>query len=106
MESSHHWSPPLGGPHQVAVNVRVYEARTEEIENFFGRRLARYSHIFSHDGHSYQVFCFPDPAEAAAFAAAFDGEPFDPRDRGSGAKWMMWFKGRAARRRRSPYDFR
>lgn len=52
------------------------------------------------------MFCFPDPAEAAAFAAAFDGEPFDPCDRGSGAKWMMWFKGRAARRRRSPHDFR
>jgi hypothetical protein len=38
---------------------------------------------------------------------AFDGEPFDPRDRGGGPHWMHWYKGRAAKRdrNRSRYEF-
>ena len=39
--------------------------------------------------------------------AAFNGEPFDPRDMGSGSHWTRWYKGRSAKRkaRRNPYDF-
>jgi hypothetical protein len=45
--------------------------------------------------------------EAEEFAQAFEGEPFDPRDLGSGKHWTRWYKGRTAKRwaNRSPYDF-
>ena len=44
--------------------------------------------------------------EADKFIRTFDEEPFDPRDKGSGSKWMFWYKGRAAKRKRGPYHFR
>ncbi|WP_424632174.1 hypothetical protein [Bradyrhizobium sp. SYSU BS000235] len=102
------WKPPVGGPHQVAINAKLYESRKAEVGGFFGRELWQSTHYYSHDHNSYAVFAFADKAEADQFMRAFDGEPFDPRDAGSGSKWMYWFKGRAAARekRRSPYDFR
>jgi hypothetical protein len=103
---SEHRKTPEGGSHCVAVKARLYEARTEEVDNFFGRTLSKYSHYFTHDHESYAVFCFKEKADADKFAQAFDGEPFDPRDKGGGSKWMFWYKGRAAKHKRSPYDFR
>jgi hypothetical protein len=103
---SEHWRAPEGGSHCVAVKARLYEARTEEVDNFFGRPLAKYSHYFTHDHEAYAVFRFKEKADADKFTQAFDGEPFDPRDKGGGSKWMFWYKGRAAKRKRSPYDFR
>src|SRR5258707_6036988 len=40
---------PEGGSHCVAVKARLYEARTEEVDNFFGRPLAKYSHYRSEE---------------------------------------------------------
>jgi hypothetical protein len=50
---------------------------------------------------------FKDQKDAHAFSHAFGGEPFDPRDVGSGKHWTRWYKGRTPKRwtNRSPYDF-
>jgi hypothetical protein len=103
---SDHWRAPEGGSHCVAVKARLYEARTEEVDNFLGRPLAKYSHCFTHDHEPHAVFCFKGKADADQFTQAFAGEPFDPRDKGGGSKWMFWYKGRAAKHKRGPYDFR
>lgn len=102
------WIEPEGGPYQVAIDVKLYEARAQDIENFFGRPLAKYSHNFVHERRSYTVFMFAKLDEAESFRRAFNGEPFDPRDIGGGSKWMFWFKGRQRKRdaKRGPYDFR
>jgi hypothetical protein len=86
---SEHWRAPEGGSHRVAAKARIYEARTEEVDNFFGRPLAKYSHYFTHDHASYAAFCFKETADADKFTQAFDGEPFDPRDKGGGSKRML-----------------
>jgi hypothetical protein len=45
------------------------------------------------------VFCFKEKADADKFTQAFDGEPFDPRDKGgdsahrarvSGQQWNLY----------------
>ncbi len=99
------WQAPEGGPHKVAIRQKLYEARQSEVDNFFGRPLAKgtYHYVYQHE--SYEVFSFKEEADALAFMAAFEGEPFDPRDIGGGSKWMMWFKGRTARRKKNPYKF-
>jgi hypothetical protein len=103
--SEHDWTEPEGGPNHVAIKAPLYEARQLEVDNFFGRRLSKYDHYLNHGGQSYAVFSFKHKTDADQFMQAFDGEPFDPRDKGSGSNWMKWYKGRAAKRKRNPYDF-
>ena len=103
---SHDWTEPEGGTHHVALNSRTYEARRDQIENFLGRRLSKYSHYVSHGGQTYAVFRFREKEDADRFMTAFDGEPFDPRDKGRGVHWSRWYKGRVAKRKKDPYDFR
>lgn len=81
--------------------------REAEIAALFGRPLSRHNHDFTYEGQSYAVYCFARPEDAELFMKAFDGEPFDPLDIGRGSKWMVWYKGRNAKRRakRNPYDF-
>jgi hypothetical protein len=68
--------------------------------------VSTYSHDLAYEHVSYAIFSFKLKEEAVRFMKAFDGEPFDPRDKGGGSKWVFWYKGRAAKRKRSPYDFR
>jgi hypothetical protein len=104
---SDHWKRPEGGPHQVAVRADLYQRRQQEVDQFFGRTLSKLDHNVVFERQSYVVFRFKEQRDAEEFARAFDGEPFDPRDLGSGKHWMRWYKGRAAKRRanRNPYDF-
>jgi hypothetical protein len=101
------WEAPEWGDHYVAVACRDYEATRETVETFFGRPLARYSYQMHHDGKSFVVFSFPHRDDAALCLLQFEGEAFDPRDKGRGVNWMKWYKGRWAKRERnrSPYDF-
>lgn len=105
---SDHWSPPEGGDHFVAIRSDVYEALIDEVDNFFGRPLAKDSHYYICEGQTYAVFSFREKMEADAFMSAFEGEPFDPRDAGRGSHWMYWYRGKTAKRMkdRSPYNFR
>ena len=104
---SEHWKSPEGGSYQVAIREDLYQRRTQEIDGFFGRPLWKRDHHVVFEGICYVVFGFKGEADAAKFAATFAGEPFDPRDMGSGTHWTRWYKGRAAKRRarRDPYDF-
>lgn len=99
------WQMPEGGPHHVAIREKLYQERQSEVDNFFGRPLARDSHAYRYQNESYEVFSFKEEAEAQAFMKAFEGEPFDPRDKGRGSKWMFWFKGRVSGRKKNPYKF-
>lgn len=99
------WQMPEGGPHKVAIRQKLYEARQSEVDNFFGRPLAKNSYHYMYQNESYEVFSFKEESEAKQFMAAFEGEPFDPRDVGGGSKWMMWFKGRVSGRKKNPYKF-
>lgn len=102
-----HWTPPEGGDHYVAINLKTYEARQSEVDDFLGRPIWKLSSNLIHEQNSYVIFSFREKADADSFMAAFAGEPFDLRDKGRGSKWMYWYKGRAAKRsrNRSPYDF-
>ncbi len=104
---SDHWKRPEGGPYQVAIKVSLYERRTSEVDGFFSRPLSKLDHNVVFEGESYVVFRFKEKIDAGTFMIAFDGEPFDPRDLGSGSKWTRWYKGRTAKRKanRNPYDF-
>ena len=84
---SDHWKRPDGGPHQVAIPAALYEQRTREVEDFFGRPLSKLDHNVVFDRQSYVVFRFKEEKDAQVFSRAFEGEPFDPRDLGSGKHW-------------------
>lgn len=99
------WQMPEGGPHHVAIREKLYQERQSEVDNFFGRPLWRDDHAYRYNNESYEVFSFKEESEAQAFMKAFEGEPFDPRDKGRGSKWMFWFKGRVSGRKRNPYEF-
>lgn len=99
------WQMPEGGPHKVAIRQKLYQSRQSEVDNFFGRPLAQDDHAYTYQHESYEVFSFKEESDAKKFMAAFDGEPFDPRDIGGGSNWMKWYKGRASRRKKNPYKF-
>lgn len=61
-----HWKPPEGGEHMVATKSRTYEARTAEVDNFFGRALSKSTHNYTCEGTSYAVFSFLDKAETSS----------------------------------------
>ena len=102
------WQGGECGPHCVAINAKVYDARKADVEGFLGRQIWKDNHRFGFEGESYEIFSFREKADADRFMTTFSGEPFDYRDAGSGKNWMKWYKGRAANREknRSPYDFR
>src|SRR4051812_39461389 len=101
------WKPPEGGPHGVAIRWKLYGSRQREVDDFFGRPLAKRDHHVVFEQETYVVFSFKHERDADAFLLAFEGEKFDPRDMGSGRNWTRWYKGRTAKRkaRRSRYDF-
>jgi hypothetical protein len=106
-DTPEHWKRPCCGDHWVAIRTKTYEARQEQVDGFFGRRLFKLSHDLTYEHDTYAIFSFLLKEEADRFMQAFDGEPYDPRDRGGGPHWMHWYKGRAAKRdrNRSRYEF-
>ena len=105
---SEHWTTPEGGKFFVANRSKLYESLTDEVDHFFGRPLARESHYYTCEDETYAVFFFREKSEADTFVSAFEGETFDPRDVGRGIHWMIWYRGKTAKRmkNRSPYDCR
>jgi hypothetical protein len=68
-------------------------------------RLSRYSLSVIWEDEWYSILRFAEAAHAALFMKAFDGEPFDPAERGRGVHWMQWNKGTSKPKVRDPYDF-
>jgi hypothetical protein len=50
------------------------------------------THTVRRDDRTYVVYCFLTKEDAHGFSNAFDGEPFDPRDRGRRRHWYQWKK--------------
>lgn len=99
------WQYPEGGKFSIAVPGD--EDIVKAVEAFFGRELARYNHAVYWEHCSYVVFFFSTMPDAEKCIAQFNGEWFDPRDKGRGSHWSKWYKGKTAKRlsRRRPYDF-
>lgn len=104
---SRRWQSPEAGGYAVAIPGKDYQTKLSEVEAFFGRPLACYSHSLTFEQNSYVVFFFKAKADADLAVQQFNGEPFDVRDKGRGSKWMFWFKGRGAAqdKRHSPRKF-
>ncbi len=80
-----------GWPHQVALAAHLCTGKQSAAQNEFCVGLSRCVR-----GHSvrYVVHCFSLRDEAAGFMVKFCGEWFDPRERGTGANWFKWYKGK------------
>jgi len=100
------WQYPESG--HLSVAVPGNEEIAQEVEEFFGRELARYNHAVYYQRQPYIVFFFRERSNAERCITQFSGEWFDPRDKGKGQHWTAWYKGRTAKReqKRRPYDFR
>lgn len=105
VEGFYKWEPGEEGPHYVAVPCRDLPSTVDEVQNFFRRNVWHLSSALVHDGQGYAIFSFVEESDAAQCIANFDGEPYDPRDRGKGQHWMMWFRGKVSGRKKRPYDF-
>lgn len=81
-------------PHQVAV--RCIAGQNVGYLNQCGpySSLCWLRHHVGDGEQSYEVLCFSDPDQAAAFRDVIGGEDFDPRDRSGG----RWIRGRGAKR--------
>lgn len=81
-------------PHQVALPANQVTGANYNTVYGFCRDLSlcERGHSVHRDGIGYVVFCFADPAHAELFRAKFNGEHFDPKDRGRGSNWHQWRK--------------
>jgi hypothetical protein len=81
-------------PHQVALRADSVKGRSSEIKDEFCRDLSLCprGHCVRRDGVGYVVFCFSKPSHANLFREHFDGERFNPEDRGRGREWRLWRK--------------
>jgi hypothetical protein len=82
-------------PHQVAIPALrcMGTADGPHIQIFcMQANVAPRHHSVRRNDKSYVVYCFANPKHAEAFAAIFDGEPFDPSERGRGRSWWRWKK--------------
>jgi hypothetical protein len=81
-------------PYQVAVPADHVAGESYKITHNFCRDLSLCTrgHSVRRDGIEYRVFCFADPAHADLFRERFNGERFNPKDRGCGNEWHVWQK--------------
>ena len=84
-----------GWPHQVVLPASMSERDGyNEIHEFCrDLTLCTRGHALYHDSQWFHVYCFKEPADAQKFMERFDGEKFDPAERGRGANWARWKKG-------------
>jgi hypothetical protein len=70
-------------PHWVAVRADIIAARHAEMLAFCDElSLASRNPTVRRNDVDYVVFCFADPEHAERFRVGFDGQPFDPSQRG------------------------
>jgi hypothetical protein len=49
-------------------------------------------HSVFHEDKCWIVYRFADAEHAKKFRVRFDGEQFNPKDRGRGSNWARWFQ--------------
>jgi hypothetical protein len=81
-------------PHQVALPAEQVAGTNYVVTHEFCRDLSLCprGHAVRQDGIDYCGFCFADSAHAELFREKFNGERFDPKDRGRGVSWRLWQK--------------
>jgi hypothetical protein len=80
-------------PHQVALSADTVQTCYFAIrETGSSLGMAPRHHTVRHGERTYVVYCFADPESAEHFRRLFDGELFDPADRGRGSEWFLWRK--------------
>jgi len=81
-------------PHQVALPADQVAGKNYAVTHGFchGLSLCPRGHSVQRNGIEYHVFCFAEAADADLFRERFNGERFDPKDRGRGASWHLWQK--------------
>jgi hypothetical protein len=83
-----------GSPYQVALPASLVSGQNHGIIEAVKRELGGCprGHAVVRDDSWFVIFCFADQASADIFCERFNGEPFDPKNRGRGSMWMIWRK--------------
>ena len=87
----------LRWPHQVALLTSLTQGvdRQAIIADFCAPlSKAPRGHFVQFQDQQYFVHCFATREDAQTFMDRFGGEWFDPSERGRGANWSKWYKGR------------
>ena len=81
-------------PHQVALPADFITGPKHQFIEHAKSALGGCSrgHSVRHNDVGYVVFCFSTPESATTFRELFNGEPFNPKDRGRGNSWWQWHK--------------
>jgi hypothetical protein len=81
-------------PYQVALPADQVLGANYTVTHDFCRDLSLCArgHTVLRGNITYTVFCFADPKHADLFRARFEGERFDPKERGRGSEWFVWRK--------------
>src|ERR1700749_3340999 len=78
-------------PHQVAVRATLVAQRHADLLTFCqDLAVAPRQQTVRRDDEGYVIYAFADPEHPARFLAQFEGERFDSRQRGRGARWYEW----------------
>jgi hypothetical protein len=81
-------------PHWVAVRADIAAARLAEMLALCdGLSLASRYPTVRRNEVDYVLFGFGDADHAERFRGAFDGQPFDPSQRGRRTRWHEWWSG-------------
>jgi hypothetical protein len=83
-----------GWPHQVALPASACEGGGYKVIHAFCADLSicPRGHAVFHGDKWFNVYCFEKPEDAEKFMDRFDGEKFDPKQRGKGSDWARWKK--------------
>jgi hypothetical protein len=82
-------------PHQVAVSADRCTGKADgpAIHLFcFQANVAPRHHTVRRDDKDFIVYCFADKDHAELFRVVFQGEQFNPSERGRGSSWWQWRK--------------
>lgn len=79
-------------PYQIVIPARRCEGGGyNEIHDFCkDLTLCSRGHAVYDNGQWFHVYCFAIAADADKFKLRFDGERFDPKQRGKGSNWARW----------------
>jgi len=83
-----------GWPHQVALPADFITGPKQQFIEHAKSALGGCprGHSVRHNDVGYVVFCFASRESADTFRELFNGEPFNPKDRGRGNSWWEWRK--------------
>jgi len=84
-----------GWPYQVALRADFVAGKNHGVIEQAKQNLGACprGHSVRRGEVGFVVYCFSDPINADIFMQKFNGERFDPKDRGRGDRWWEWKAG-------------